>query len=127
MQLGIDAARRLELEDAGAGDRRARDAMARQQVAGPAGLLGGLGDRPVPLVPAARMLGRAVIGLRPDKGKVRCLSDTPGEVGATPRAPSRDLAELFPEPVDGSEAKQTGREDGQRGWLGDRIECVEAG
>ena len=47
LQLGIDPARRLELEGAGAGpgDGRARDAVARQQVTGLPGLVGRLGDR----------------------------------------------------------------------------------
>ena len=58
MQFGIDAAPRLELEGAGAGpgDGRALDAVARQQVAGAAGLVGRLGDRLTALVPAAQML-----------------------------------------------------------------------
>jgi hypothetical protein len=45
LQFGIDAACRFELEGAGAGpgDGRAVDAVARQEVAGPPGLLGGLG------------------------------------------------------------------------------------
>jgi len=82
LQFGVDAARRLELEGAGAGagDGRAFDAVARQEVAGLPGLLGRLGDRLTPFVPAAQVLGRAVIGLQPGKGEVRCLGDTLGEV-----------------------------------------------
>jgi hypothetical protein len=46
LQLGIDPARRFELEGAGAGpgDGRALDAVMRRQVTGPPGLVGGLGD-----------------------------------------------------------------------------------
>jgi hypothetical protein len=60
LQFGVDAARRFELEGAGAGpgDGRAFDAVARQQVAGMAGLVGGLGDRLAALLPAAQMLRR---------------------------------------------------------------------
>jgi hypothetical protein len=42
LQLGVDAARRFELEGAGPGDDRALDALSRQQVAGPPGFVGGL-------------------------------------------------------------------------------------
>ena len=60
LQLGVDPARRLELEGAGprTGDGRAVDAVARQQVAGLPGLVGGLCDRLAALVPAAQMLSR---------------------------------------------------------------------
>jgi hypothetical protein len=60
LQFGIDAARRFELEGAGsgAGDIRALDAVARQEVAGSPGLLGGLGDRLAAFLPAAQMLRR---------------------------------------------------------------------
>ena len=94
MQLGVDAARRLELEaaGAGAGDGRALDAVARQQVAGAPGPVGGLRDRLAPLVPAAQMLGRAVIGLQPGKGEVRRIGDTLGEI-------ERRLARLDPAAV----------------------------
>ncbi len=82
MQLGIDAACRLELEAAGAGpgDGRALDAVARQQVAGAPGPVNGLRYRLAPLVPAAQVLGRAVIGLQPGKGEVRRLGDPLGEI-----------------------------------------------
>jgi len=61
LQLGIEPARRLELEGAGAGpgDRRASDVMACQHVTGPAGPVDRLGDRLTPVVPAAQMLGQA--------------------------------------------------------------------
>jgi hypothetical protein len=57
LQFGIDAARRLELESAGAGpgDARALDAVSRQQIAGAAGLVGGTGDRLAALLPTAQM------------------------------------------------------------------------
>src|SRR5204863_9810430 len=73
LQFGVDAARRFELERAGAGpgDGRAVDAVARQEVAGAAGLVGGPGDRLAALLPAAQMLRRAVIGLQAAKGEVR--------------------------------------------------------
>jgi hypothetical protein len=62
-QLGIHASRRLELECAGPcpGDHRARDVVARQQVAGLPGLIGCLGDRLPALVPAAQMQPRSAI------------------------------------------------------------------
>jgi len=57
LQFGIEPARRLELEAAGAGsgDRRTSDAVARQQVAGPRCLVDRLGDRLASLVPAAQV------------------------------------------------------------------------
>jgi hypothetical protein len=58
LQFGIDAARRFELEGAGAGDRRAFDAVAGQEGSGLPGLLGGLGDRLAAFLPAAQMLPR---------------------------------------------------------------------
>jgi hypothetical protein len=81
-QLGIDPARRLELEAAGAGPGhgRALDAVAYQQVAGPPGLVGRLSDRLAALVPAAQVLGGAVIGLQSSKGEVGCFGDTAGEI-----------------------------------------------
>jgi hypothetical protein len=54
LQFGVNAARRFELEGAGSGDGRTFDAAARQQVAGPSGLVGGPGDRLAPLLPAAQ-------------------------------------------------------------------------
>jgi len=58
LQFGIDAAHRFELEGAGAGrgHDRAVDAVARQEVTGMAGLVGGLGDRLAALVPATQVL-----------------------------------------------------------------------
>src|SRR5271170_7009940 len=81
LQFGVDAARRFELEGAGAGagDARTFDAVARQEVAGPPGLVGGLRDRLAALLPAAQMLRRAVIGLQSAKGEVRRLRDLPRE------------------------------------------------
>src|SRR5262249_7535255 len=68
-----------ELERAGAGPRhnRALDAVARQEVAGAPGLVGGPGDRLAALLPAPQMLRRAVIGLQAAKGQVRRLADLP--------------------------------------------------
>jgi hypothetical protein len=51
--------------------------VARQQVAGTAGLVGGRGDRLAALLPAAQMLRRAVIGLQSAKGEVRRVRDLP--------------------------------------------------
>src|SRR5438270_8330541 len=58
LQFGVDAARRFELEGAGAGpgDGRALDAVAREEIAGSAGLVGGRGDRLAAFLPAAQML-----------------------------------------------------------------------
>jgi len=82
LQFGVDPASRLELEAAGAGpgDGRTFDAVARQQVASAPGPIDRLGHRLAPLVPAAQVLGRAVIGLQPGKGEVRCAGDMPGEI-----------------------------------------------
>jgi hypothetical protein len=57
LQFGVDAARRFELEGAGAGpgDGRARDAVARQQVAGHSGFFDRLRDRLARLIPAPQM------------------------------------------------------------------------
>ena len=81
LQFGVDAARQLELEGAGAGpgDGRALDAVSRQEVAGAACLVGGPGDRLAAFLPAAQMLRRAVIGLQSTKGEVRRLRDLPRE------------------------------------------------
>ena len=54
--------------------------MARQQLTGPPGPVDRLGNRLAALVPAAQMLGRAVIGLQSGKGEVRCLGNMPNEV-----------------------------------------------
>src|SRR5207253_4780260 len=82
LQFGVDAARAFELESAGAGpgDNRAVNAVARQQVTGMPGLVGRLYDRLAALVPAAQVLGRAVIGLQTGEGEVRGLGDMAGEV-----------------------------------------------
>ncbi len=45
-----------------------------------AGLVGRLGDRLAPLVPAAQMLRRAVIGLEPGEAQMWRVGDLPGEV-----------------------------------------------
>ena len=66
--------------------------MARQHVAGLPRLVGGLGDRPAALLPAAQMLGRAVIGLQPGKFEMRRLGDVAGEA-------QRRLARLDPAAV----------------------------
>ena len=55
MQLSVNPDRGFELEGAGAGDGRARDTVARQEVAGMPGLVGRLGDRLAALLPAAQM------------------------------------------------------------------------
>src|SRR5260370_27833806 len=92
LQFGVDAARRFELETAGpgAGDIRAVDAVAHEEIAGPAGLLGGLRDRLAALLPAAQMLRRAVIGLQSGKGEMRASAicrarPSAGSPGSTPQ------------------------------------------
>jgi hypothetical protein len=81
LQFGVDAARRLELEGAGAGagHHRAVDPVARQQVAGTPGLVGGLRDCLAALLPVAQMLRGAVIGLQTAKRKIRRVRDLPRE------------------------------------------------
>jgi len=54
--------------------------VTRQQVACPPGSVDGLGDRLAPLVPAAQVLGRAVIGLQPGKCEVRRPDDKPSQL-----------------------------------------------
>jgi hypothetical protein len=49
---------RLSLPRRAPGDRRAADAVARQQIACVGSLFGGLGDRLAALVPAAQLLSR---------------------------------------------------------------------
>ena len=58
LQLGIEPARRFELEaaGAGAGNGQAVDAVARQQITGPPGPVDRLDDRVAPLVPTAKVL-----------------------------------------------------------------------
>jgi hypothetical protein len=81
LQLGVDAARGLEFEGAGpgAGYRRAFDPAAHQEITRLSGFFRGFGDRVLPLLRAAQMLRRAVIGLQPGKGEMRRLCDLPRE------------------------------------------------
>jgi hypothetical protein len=82
LQSGVDAARRFELESAGAGSgySRAVYLVARQQIARQLGFFCRFTDRVLPLLPVAQMLSRAVIGLQPGKGEGRRLDDKPSQL-----------------------------------------------